>query len=72
MICVRAPHVHCSKLVPAIWYVAGVLVPCCVVIFTSEMMYLWMVIMKGDGSHAEILFYMRCEIQEVATMDLVV
>ena len=73
MIRVRAPRVHCSKFVLAIWYVAGALVLCCVMIFTSEMMHARMDgYHEGDGSRAGILFYTRYDIQEkVATMDLV-
>ena len=69
LIRVRAPRVHCSKFVLAIWYV---LVLCCVVIFTSEMMHAGMDgYHEGDGSRAGILFYTRYDIQEeVATMDL--
>ena len=77
MIRVRAPRVHCSKFVLAIWYVAGALVLCCVVIFTSEMMHARMDgyhsgYHEDDGSRAGILFYTRYDIQEeVAMMDLV-
>ena len=54
-------------------YVAGALVLCCVVIFTSEIMHARMDgYHEGDGSRAGILFYTRYDIQEdVATMDLV-
>ena len=52
------PRVHYSKCGLAIWYVAGVLVLCCVVIFTSEMMHAGMDgYQEGDGSRAGILFY---------------
>ena len=45
------------------------LVLCCVVIFTDAQMDGYH---GGDGSRAGILFYTHYEIQEVATMDLVV
>ena len=48
----RVSSVYAQILVLAIWYVIGVIVLCCVVIYTSEMMHDY----QGVGSRAEIYF----------------
>ena len=48
----RVSSVYAQILVMAIWYVIGVIVLCCVVIYTSEMMHDY----QGVGSRAGIYF----------------
>ena len=60
----RVSSVYAQILVLAIWYVIGVTVFCCVVIYTSEMMHDY----QGVGSRAGILFCTRCALQEEIAM----